>query len=594
MAGLADGFAVVSARATYDEPFDFDQVVASRVKMQEVELRAERLHSFLILGTIFLVVYWLVLLFSWTGVGIIVKSLALLALAFCWYLVKHLPHSSLGSWVFSLSTLVVVISSGLLDGQLFGGALFLLPIPTTAAAFLLGRRGAITLGLLAILVVFFSWWCHLHVPIASVYPDRFIDRIVFRMCVVGMLSGMAMFATRIAHLSQAKIKAKSEAVLAAKTEAEDAKRTKQVFLANMSHEIRTPLHGILGLSAQLERPGRAPQDAKAIVTMRESAQQLLRLLNDVLDLSKLEANKVMLRREPFCLNDLLSSLAQNYAPSVEQGGGRWSFVPLSEELWLMGDEARLLQVLDNMLDNAVEHGKASQVSLACSAQQVNEGELQVVFEIEDNGQGLQSGLLERLQQRFERRELLDETYLGEDERLGLGFVLCDLLVRKMRGRIEVRSGPEQGTWIRVTVKMERAQAQERRDEDGVSLAALKVLVVDDSQINQRIAQTHLRKLDVRADLASSGVEAIEMCKRKTYDLVMLDLRMAGLDGVDTAKSLRNIDGYKTIPMIASTADIDEEWERRCKDVGINEYLIKPFHPDCLRACLKKTIVSPYS
>lgn len=565
------------------------EVVASRVRMQEVELRAVRLRGFLILATILLLGYWFVLVFSLTGAGIIVKSLALLSLAFCWYLLEHLPHSSSASWIFSFCTLGVVASAGMLDGQLFSGALFLLPVPVTAAAFLLGRRGVLAIGLLALGVVFLSWWAYHDLPIPKLYPDRFGDRIVFRTAVLGMLSGMAVIATRIAHRSQAKIKAKSQAVLVAKEEAEDAKRTKQVFLANMSHEIRTPLHGILGLSAQLERAGRAPQEASAIATMRESAEQLLKLLNDVLDLSKLEAGKVELRADAFCLNDLLSSLAQTYAPKIEQGAGRWSFEPLAEKVWLRGDQGRLLQVLDNLLDNAVEHGKARHISLACKAQRCDALHYDLVFEIEDDGQGIEPGLLARLQQRFGPGERPDETSLGDDDTLGLGFVLCDYLIRMMRGTITLRSDPGLGTHFGVTVRMPSAQAQARSQETQVRLAGLRVLVVDDSQINQRIAKSHLRKLDIRTDLVSSGPEAIERCKRKRFDLIMLDLRMEALDGVETAKALRQIKGYETVPMIASTADMDEDWERRCRDVGINEYLIKPFHPDSLRACLSKSM-----
>lgn len=568
------------------------EVVASRVKMQEVELRSSRLRSFLVLATILLVVYWLVLILSWTGVGIIVKSLALLSLALCWYLLDHLPYSSLSSWLFSFCSLGVVASSGMLDGQLYGGALFLLPVPTTAAAFLLGRKGVVVVGGLSILVVFASWWAFHHMPIPKLYPDSYGDRIVFRVAVLGMLSGMSFIATRSANESQDKIKAKSQAVLAAKHEAEDAKRTKQVFLANMSHEIRTPLHGILGLSAQLERPGRCPKDASAITTMRESAQELLKLLNDVLDLSKLEAGKVKLRQDAFCLNDLLSSLAQSYAPKIEQGAGRWEFVPLSQDVWLSGDRTRLHQVLDNLLDNAVEHAKAQRVSLECDVQQISATETEIDLIVEDDGAGIEPELLERLQKRFSSKVALDQASGIDDEKLGLGFLLCDYLLRMMGGTIVLRSEPGAGTRFHVSVKMARAQAQIRKSEAQVHLAGRKVLVVDDSLINQRIAKTHLRKLDITVDLASSGSEAIVKCRRKRYDLVMLDLRMAGLDGVETAKALRTIEGYDTVPMVASTADIDEEWERRCKDVGINEYLIKPFHPDSLRACLSKSIVSP--
>lgn len=567
-------------------------VVASRVHMQEVELRAGRLRSFLILATVLLVAYWLVLVCSWTGAGIIVKSIALLSLALCWYLLEHLPHSSLASWVFSLCTLGVVAFSGMLDGQLFAGALFLLPVPTTAAAFLLGRRGTIVIGALSILVVLFSWWAHLHMPIYKLYPDRFQDRFMFRAAVLGMLSGMALIATRSAHRSQAKIKAKSQEVFAAKREAEDAKQTKQAFLANMSHEIRTPLHGILGLSAQLERPGRAPQEASSIATLRESAEQLLKLLNDVLDLSKLEAGKVQLRQDKFCLNDLLSGIAQTYAPKIEQGARRWSFEPLAQEVWLCGDRGRMLQVLDNLLDNAVEHAHAQHIGLRCRVQSLESSQVELEFEIQDDGRGLEPALLQRLQERFSPQERLDETAVADDETLGLGFVLCDYLVRMMQGSIALRSDPDTGTQFCVRVKMERAQSQTRSDSSQVRLAGLQVLVVDDSLINQRIAKMHLDRLGLVTQLVSSGSEAIEKCKGRQFDLVMLDLRMEGLDGVETAKSLRRIKGYETVPMIASTADIDEEWERRCKDVGINEYLIKPFHPDSLRACLCKSIVSP--
>lgn len=565
---------------------EFKRLIAARVAMQETELRSARLDLFLKISSVVLSVYWIHSVANWLGVMIIANSLALLSIAWAFYLQKLMPLSRSASFVFLFSSLALVSFTSLLDGQLYAGALYILPIPTMAAAFLLGKAWSVSFAALSLGVIAFNSWMIKAYPIVSIFPETTLDQVLFRLAMLGMLSGLAISSARMVGRTLESIRQRKLETQEATLAAQDAEKTKQAFLANMSHEIRTPLHGIIGLTAQLERPGREPKNAAAIATMRDCAQELLGLLNDVLDLSKVEAGKARLRNQAFCVGDLVERLAQTYAPKVEQKGLRWALSASDEELWLSGDEARLGQILTNLLDNALQHSHTGSVHLNVRDVALDQGRVRLELSVQDQGAGISKEYLKTLQTRFASpTPIVQEPTQGES--LGLGLVLCDRLVRLMNGRLSIESQVGQGTCVSLFVPLDRAPAQRRTRLDETTLAGLRILVVDDSQINQRVAKLHLSHLQIGADLASDAKSAIEMCKTTQYDLVMLDLRMPEIDGVQAAARIREIEGYARLPMVASTAAMDEEWERRCKDVGIHQYLIKPFHPDSLRACLFK-------
>lgn len=574
--------------ATIQAQTSKSEALLSRVKMQEVELRAVRLRSILRICTIVLIVYWAMSIGWWAGIGILINSAALLGLAMVWYLLEIMPHSRVASVSFIALALGVVAGSSLIDGQLYAGALFMLPIPTVAAAFLLGPRASVVVALTCVPVIFLNWWMGRVYPMAKLYPDELPDRLILRISLLVMIGGIALAASRAASSSLIKIRARRRDIALAKTQAEDAHRTKQAFLANMSHEIRTPLHGILGLTAQLERPGHAAQDAASIATMRGCAQELLGLLNDVLDLSKFDAGKIQLCEASFELRGRLEELTARCQGKALAQEKSWVTQLPDTPLWLLGDERRLCQAIGYLLDHAMQQDGVHGVALRCSLVKQDQAAVSLSIEVQAEGASLDAQQQSKLRARLSGGEY----ELHHDEVLGLGLVLCGRWLRLMGGQVEIASEPGMGTTFAGTtfrVQLDLPRGVEQLDAQEVELRGRRVLVVDDSQINQRIAKLHLSKLGVNTDLASSGEEAVERCTQESYDLVMLDLRMPGLDGVQTAKALRELPGYAEVALIASTAEMDEDWARRCREVGMQEYLLKPFHPDALSASLKKCL-----
>lgn len=567
---------------------EFQRLIAARVHMQETELRSARLDRFLKISSVVLGLYWIHSIVYWLGVMMIADSLAMLCIALSFYLLKLMPHSRSASFVFLFTALGLVAFTSVMDGQLYAGSLYLLPIPTMAAAFLLGKAWSLGFAAMSLAIIAGNAWLVKVYPISTVFPQTMADLAMFRLAMLGILAGLAISSARMVRRTLDSIQRRKRETSSATLAAQDAEKTKRAFLANMSHEIRTPLHGIIGLTTQLERPGREPGDAAAIATMRDCAQDLLGLLNDVLDLSKVEAGKARLRHQAFCVDDLVERLAQSYAPRVEQKGLRWALDVPQKERWIFGDEVRLGQILSNLLDNAIEHSQTGTVTLSLREVALDKERVRLEWGVRDQGEGIGGEYLRRLQARFSSPTPILQEPTQDQGSLGLGLVLCDRLARLMNGTLSIESQAGKGTAVSLFVPLSKAPAQRRCRLDESQLEGLSVLVVDDSQINQRVAKLHLSHLQISADLASDANTAIEMCKQRQYDLILLDLRMPEIDGVQAAARIRQIEGYARLPMVASTAAMDEDWERRCKDVGIHLYLTKPFHPDSLRACLLKS------
>lgn len=567
---------------------ELQATVRARVLDREAELRAARLGKFVRITVPAMTSYWALSIIHWIGFGIIVNSLALAGLAWSMHALERDKHSSLGAKIFLLTALGVLAASAFIDGQLKADSLFILPLPVVSAAFLMGRKWAYGMAIGCVLVLLSMWGFSAILPLPKLYPGSLHDRLLWRICMIAIFSGIAIVTTRSARDQANKVRERAQTLKKAREGAEVAGRTKQAFLANMSHEIRTPLNGILGLAAQLDRPGHAPQDAACIQTMRSCANELLRVLNDVLDLSKLQAGQLRLRPESFSLEKLLRSLSQDYAPQVQRKGLQWAVRYPEQSIFLHGDYGRIRQVLDNFLENALKFSEQGTISLTCELQSTDRdfALLPLTFIVQDQGQGLNQEELAQLRRRISGQPMESD---AQDENLGLGLVLCQGLVEMMGGSFAIESEEGLGTRVSLRVELPRVEGVKEACADAVDFRNRRVLVVDDSAINRKIAKLHLEGLGIVVQLADSGEAAIACCQEQSFDLVMMDLRMPGIDGVETVRRMRFVRGVETLPIVALTAEMDEHWERRCKDVGMNDYLIKPFHPDALRACLQKNL-----
>ncbi|MDE7177876.1 MAG: response regulator [Lachnospiraceae bacterium] len=404
------------------------------------------------------------------------------------------------------------------------------------------------------------------------------------------------------ELSQAKeaLQQKNVELEAAKSAVEKAEYARDIFLANMSHELRTPINTILGLNELILRESQEEAVKEYARDIRQAGNILLALVSDILDFSKLEADKMELTEGIYDVSSLLNDLINSI--SVQQRRKKLDLsLDIAQDIpyKLLGDEIHIRQIIGNLLSNAVRYTEKGKITLHVSWENVSEDTIEICVIVKDTGIGIKEEDIPKLFMAFQR---MDSTVRSKNDRTGLGLAITQRLIEMMGGKLEVQSVYGKGSAFSFKIvqkvvdreplgdfeKQYRESLRSMEDYHEKFIAPMgRILIVDDNAMNLAVAQGLLKATRLQIDVASSGEECLELIKRKTYHLICMDHMMPVMDGVQTLHAIRELEGNpsRDVPVIALTANAVAGARELYLREGFQDYLTKPIDADKLEDML---------
>lgn len=366
--------------------------------------------------------------------------------------------------------------------------------------------------------------------------------------------------------------------------------SKADFISNVSHDIRTPLNTIIGISSlasgHLDDHQMLKDDLNKI---NVSSKHLLNLINSVLDMSKLKSGQIELKNEIVSIRRLLDEALIIFDDEIKRKGQHLNVYSNLDKLSFYTDGLRVKQIFINLISNASKYTKfGGDINIYLNKEIDLNNNCFIRFIIEDTGQGMTQEFLDKLFVPYSRSGQNDTSIEGT----GLGTSIVKDIVRLLQGKIDVKSEVGVGTRFDILFPIKICESHDlglvcHLDDRPLKLSA-RILVVDDGEINRIIVRTQAQKLGLQVDEADSGLNALELIVTNKYDLILMDVRMPGLNGYDTAKRIRSLGGtYKKIPIITMSADVFPEDKKKAEKSGMNEHIAKPLDLDSITEVLKK-------
>lgn len=372
---------------------------------------------------------------------------------------------------------------------------------------------------------------------------------------------------------------------------------KENFLANMSHEIRTPLNAILGYTQLLQREKLGKTALLHLSTVRQSGETLLSIVNDILDLSKIESGMMRIEKFPFSISELVHSITTMFHHRVRDKGLEFS-ISLSPSIpdTLMGDATRLTQILVNLMGNAVKFTEYGKIALSVQEKEMSLAEVEIEFRVSDTGIGIAKDKLESIFERFSQAEDSTTRKFGGT---GLGLSIVRDLIYLQNGTIHLQSKPEEGTEVIFVMAYGIVTPTNQQNHFEVKKPAvtfnknLKVLIVEDNVINQGLMAQVMKDWGIVNSIASNGKEAIQILSETSFDLVFMDIQMPEMDGYTAATQIRQ-NLKLEIPIVAMTAHAMTGEREKCISAGMNEHIAKPIRINELKELLSRLLKTTHS
>jgi signal transduction histidine kinase/CheY-like chemotaxis protein len=382
----------------------------------------------------------------------------------------------------------------------------------------------------------------------------------------------------------------------ARDAAEVANRAKSTFLANMSHELRTPMNAIMGMTGLALRQAEAPKLKDQLGKIDQASRHLLAVINDILDISKIEAERLTLEQASFKLGEVMENLTSLIGHKATDKGLKL-YIDLTSEvarLSLLGDPLRLGQILLNLAGNAVKFTQAGSITIRVRLVEEGPSDVLLRFEVRDTGIGIAAEEQNRVFHAFEQADgSMTRRYGGT----GLGLAISKRLAHLMAGDIGVESTPGQGSTFWFTARLGKSigMAEPALRESAVTAearlkgqhAGARVLLAEDEPVNQEVSRGLLEDVGLAVDLAENGKEAVALAGQNSYDLILMDMQMPELNGVDATRAIRALALNARTPILAMTANAFDEDRQVCIEAGMNDHIGKPVDPDLLFETLLK-------